>query len=223
LQKENGGMGLLLGGVPGTKSGHVVIIGGGSVGASAAKIALGMGARVTLLDRNLERLTYLDDVFGGRITTLYSNPETLEHSVKQADLLVGAVLVAGARAPKLVTRALVSQMKAGAVIVDVSVDQGGCIETCHPTTHEEPTYEVDGVVHYCVANMPGAVARTSTFALTNATTGYALMLANKGLEAAIADDPALRLGLNTYKGECTHPAVASSLGYAYSDPLTMIG
>ena len=221
LQKENEGMGLLLGGVPGTKSGHVVIIGGGVVGTNAAKTAVGMGARVTVLDRNLERLTYLDDIFGTRIQTVYSNHETLEHSVLQADLLVGAVLVAGARAPKLVTRELVGRMKKGSVIVDVSVDQGGCIETCHPTTHDDPTYLVDGVVHYCVANMPGAVSRTSTFALTNATAHYATVLANGGVAGAIAADPALRLGLNTHQGACTHPKVAEALGVPYVDPLTM--
>ena len=223
LQKENQGRGVLLGGVPGTSPADVVIIGGGSVGTSAAKIAVGMGARVTILDRSLERMTYLDDVFGGRLTTLYSNPATIAASVVKADLVVGAVLVAGARAPKLVTRALIAEMKEGAVVVDVSVDQGGCIETCHPTTHENPTYVVDGVVHYCVANMPGAVARTSTFALTNATTDYALMLANHGVADAVKHDDALRLGLNTLDGYCVHEAVATSLGYDYRDPLAVLG
>ncbi|MCA9515457.1 MAG: alanine dehydrogenase [Myxococcales bacterium] len=218
LEKHQGGMGLLLGGVAGTKPGHVVVLGGGTVGTNAAKIAVGMGARVTLLDRNLDRLTYLDDVFHGRIMTLHSNPETIEHSVRQADLLVGGVLVAGARAPKLVSEALVREMKPGSVIVDVSVDQGGCIETCHPTTHKDPTYLVGEVVHYCVANMPGAVARTSTYALTNATTEYTLRLANLGLEAAVAADKGLRLGLNTKNGACTHPAVAEALGYDYVAP-----
>lgn len=218
LEKQQGGMGLLLGGVPGTKPGHVVVLGGGTVGTNAARIALGMGARVTLLDRSLERLAYLDDVFQGRVTTLHSNPETIEHSVKQADLLVGAVLIAGARAPKLVTEALVREMKPGSVVVDVSVDQGGCIETCHPTTHKDPTYLVGEVVHYCVANMPGAVARTSTYALTNATTEYTLRLANLGLDAAAAADPGLRLGINTKNGACTHPAVAEALGCEYTAP-----
>ncbi|MGM0574256.1 MAG: alanine dehydrogenase [Myxococcota bacterium] len=218
LEKENGGMGLLLGGVPGTKRGHVVIIGGGVVGTNAAKMAVGMGARVTILDKNLERLSYLDDIFGFRVDTLYSNPETIEHTVQQADLLIGAVLIAGARAPHLVTRDHVGQMKKGAVVVDVSVDQGGCIETCRPTTHEAPTYLVDDVVHYCVANMPGAVARTSTFALTNATTRYALTLADRGLEQALLADRSLLLGLNTYAGRCTHPAVAESVGLDYADP-----
>ncbi|MFO0746029.1 MAG: alanine dehydrogenase [Myxococcota bacterium] len=218
LEKHQGGMGLLLGGVPGTKPGHVVILGGGTVGTNAAKIAVGMGARVTILDRSLDRLTYLDDVFLGRATTLHSNPETVEDSVLQADLLVGGVLITGARAPKLVSEALVRRMKAGSVIVDVSVDQGGCIETCKPTTHEHPTYLVGDVVHYCVANMPGAVARTSTYALTNATTGYAVMLAELGVSRAIAADPGLRLGLNSKGGHCTHPAVAEAIGFPYVPP-----
>ncbi len=218
LEKHSGGMGILLGGVPGTTPGHVVIIGGGTVGISAAKIAVGMGARVTVLDRSLDRLTYLDDVFMGRITTVYSNPETLEHAVKNADLLVGAVLVAGARAPHLVDEAMVRGMKPGSVIVDVSVDQGGCIETTRPTTHDNPTFLVGDVVHYCVANMPGAVARTSTFALTNATTHYARVLANQGVDKAIAGDPGLRLGVNTKNGKVTHKAVAEALGYDYAAP-----
>ncbi|MCC6624370.1 MAG: alanine dehydrogenase [Deltaproteobacteria bacterium] len=215
LEKHQGGMGLLLGGVPGTKPGHVVILGGGTVGTNAAKIAVGMGARVTILDRSLDRLTYLDDVFLGRATTLHSNPETIEHSVLQADLLVGGVLITGARAPKLVSEALVRRMKAGSVVVDVSVDQGGCIETCRPTTHEQPTYLVGDVVHYCVANMPGAVARTSTYALTNATTAYALKLAELGVERAIAGDKGLALGLNTKGGHCTHAAVAEAIGFPF--------
>ena len=218
LEKHQGGMGLLLGGVPGTKPGHVVILGGGTVGTNAAKIAVGMGARVTILDRSLDRLTYLDDVFLGRATTLHSNPETIEHTVLQADLLVGGVLVTGARAPKLVSEALVRRMKAGAVLVDVSVDQGGCIETCRATTHENPTYLVGDVLHYCVANMPGAVARTSTYALTNATTSYALMLADLGVQKAIAQDRGLRLGVNTMGGHCTHPAVAEAIGLSYVSP-----
>lgn len=215
LEKEHGGMGVLLGGVPGTKPGHVVIIGGGSVGTSAAKIAVGFGARVTLLDRSLDRLTYLDDIFGGRIMTLYSNPETIEHVVLQADLLVGAVLVAGARAPKLVTEDLVRRMKPGAVIVDVSVDQGGCIETARPTTHDEPTYMVGEVVHYCVANMPGAVPRTSTFALNNATLPFVLALADKGVARALAEDSDLANGLNIHAGRVTYEAVAEALGHPY--------
>ena len=218
LEKAKGGMGLLLGGVPGTKSARVVIIGGGSVGTSAAKIAVGMGARVTILDRSLERLTYLDDIFGSRVQTVYSNPETVAHAARGAHLLIGAVLVAGARAPKLVSRELVSQMKPGSVIVDVAVDQGGCVETCRPTTHDNPTFVVDGVVHYCVANMPGAVARTSTFALTNATTEYALRIARDGVEKAIRTDVGLRTGLNTHAGACTHDAVAEALGVPFSAP-----
>ena len=215
LEKHQGGMGLLLGGVPGTKPGHVVILGGGTVGTNAAKIAVGMGARVTIVDKNLDRLTYLDDVFLGRAMTLHSNPETIEHAALQADLLIGGVLVTGARAPKLVSEEQVRRMKPGAVIVDVSVDQGGCIETCRPTTHENPTYFVGDVLHYCVANMPGAVARTSTFALTNATTAYALKLAELGVERATASDPGLKLGVNTKGGHCTHPAVAEAIGLPY--------
>ncbi len=218
LEKHQGGMGLLLGGVPGTKPGHVVILGGGTVGISAAKIAVGMGARVTIVDKNLDRLTYLDDVFLGRAMTLHSNPETIEHAAMQADLLIGGVLVTGARAPKLVSEEQVRRMKPGAVIVDVSVDQGGCIETCRPTTHENPTYFVGDVLHYCVANMPGAVARTSTFALTNATTAYALKLADLGVMTAIARDPGLKLGLNTMAGHCTHPAVAEAIGLPFVAP-----
>jgi len=218
LEKHQGGMGLLLGGVPGTKPGHVVILGGGTVGTNAAKIAVGMGARVTIVDKNLDRLTYLDDVFLGRAMTLHSNPETIEHAALQADLLVGGVLVTGARAPKLVSEEQVRRMKPGAVIVDVSVDQGGCIATCRPTTHENPTYFVGDVLHYCVANMPGAVARTSTFALTNATTAYALKLADLGVAKAIAGDPGLRLGVNTKGGHCTHAAVAEAIGLPYVPP-----
>ncbi len=216
LEKHQGGMGLLLGGVPGTKPGHVVILGGGVVGTSAARIAVGMGARVTIIDRSLERLTWLDDIFQGRVMTLHSNPETIDHAVQQADLLIGAVLVTGARAPRLVTEELVHRMKPGAVIVDVSVDQGGCIETCRPTTHADPTYFVGDVLHYCVANMPGAVARTSTYALTNATTGYAVMLATRGIEGAVQADPGLRLGVNTHAGVCTHAAVADALGLPFA-------
>ncbi len=218
LEKHQGGMGLLLGGVPGTKPGHVVILGGGTVGTNAAKIAVGMGARVTIIDKNLDRLTYLDDVFHGRVMTVHSNPETIDHAVMLADLLVGGVLVTGARAPKLVSEEQVRRMKPGAVIVDVSVDQGGCIATCRPTTHENPTYFVGDVLHYCVANMPGAVARTSTYALTNATTGYAIKLAELGIERAIASDPGLRLGFNTRGGHCTHAAVAEAIGLPYVVP-----
>ena len=216
LERQNGGKGLLLGGVPGVRRGHVVIIGGGTVGTNAAKIAVGIGARVTILEKNIDRMRYLDDIFGGKVITLYSDVETIRRSVIDADLLVGAVLVPGAAAPKLVSRELVSQMSKGSVIVDVAVDQGGCIETVHPTTHREPTYVVDGVVHYCVANMPGAVSHTSTFALTNATIDYAVKLADLGFEEAVAQDKALALGVNIYKGKCTHPAVAQSLNLEYT-------
>lgn len=218
LQKEHGGKGLLLGGVPGVKRGRVLIIGGGIVGLNAAKIAVGMGARVTILDINPKRLAWLDDVFMGRLETLYSDQENIDEMLPLADLVIGAVLVAGARAPQLVRREHVAAMDPGTVIVDVAVDQGGCIETAKPTTHDDPTYLVDGVVHYCVANMPGAVAHTSTFALNNTTRGYCLALAEKGVAQACAADPALRLGLNTWKGDCTHPAVAASLGHAYVVP-----
>ncbi len=212
LEKEAGGKGLLLGGVPGVKRGQVVIIGGGVVGINAAKVALGLGASVTILDTNVNRLTYLDDVFLGRVQTLYSDTDTIASLVPHADLLVGAVLVTGARAPTLVTKELVSKMEPGSVIVDVAVDQGGCIETVHPTTHDDPTFVVDGVLHYCVANMPGAVAHTSTFALNNVTMPYGVRIAEQGLRAACEADPALARGLNTLGGVCTHRAVAESLG-----------
>jgi alanine dehydrogenase len=212
LEKERGGKGILLGGVPGVDRGKVVIIGGGIVGANAARIAIGLGAQVTVLDIDHRVLAYLDDIYEGRINTRYSDPVAVRETVTQADLVVGAVLVAGARAPRLVTRDMIAAMEPGSVVVDVAVDQGGCVETCKPTTHERPTYIVDDVVHYCVANMPGAVPRTSTFALTNATTPYVLALASKGIERAAADDPAVARGINTYKGGVPHPAVAEALG-----------
>ncbi|RNF31774.1 alanine dehydrogenase [Massilia aurea] len=215
LEKSRGGMGLLLGGVPGVAAGHVVIIGAGVVGANALQMAVGTGARVTVLDKNVDRLRQLDLVFGNRISTLYSNAHALEEAVVSADLVIGGVLVPGAAAPKLVTRDMVSRMKKGAVVVDVAIDQGGCFETSHPTTHADPTFLVDGVVHYCVANMPGAVARTSTFALNNATIGHALALANKGWRRALADDVHLRHGLNVCQGKVTFEAVAQALGYDY--------
>ena len=218
LQKEHGGKGILLGGVPGVKRGKVLIIGGGVVGLNAAKVAVGMGADVTLLDVSTRRLTWLDDIFQGRIQTIFSDSDNLARLLPVADLVIGAVLVAGARAPRLIKRADLSRMEPGTVVVDVAVDQGGCIETARPTTHDDPTYVVDGVVHYCVANMPGAVAQTSTFALNNVTRSYALALADAGVEHACGADPALRLGLNTWRGLCTHPAVAESLGYAYGMP-----
>jgi alanine dehydrogenase len=215
LEKSRGGMGLLLGGVPGVAAGHVVIIGAGVVGANALQMAVGTGARVTVLDKNLDRLRQLDLVYGNRIATLHSNAQALEEAVLSADLVIGGVLVPGAAAPKLVTRSMVSRMKKGAVIVDVAIDQGGCFETSHATTHADPTFVVDGVVHYCVANMPGAVARTSTFALNNATIGHVLALAGKGWRRALGDDPHLRHGLNVCQGKVTFEAVAHALGYDY--------
>ena len=215
LEKSRGGMGLLLGGVPGVAAGHVVIIGAGVVGANALQMAVGTGARVTVLDKNLDRLRQLDLVYGNRIATLHSNAQALEEAVLSADLVIGGVLVPGAAAPKLVTRSMVSRMKQGAVIVDVAIDQGGCFETSHATTHADPTFVIDGVVHYCVANMPGAVARTSTFALNNATIGHVLALAGKGWRRALGDDPHLRHGLNVCQGKVTFEAVAQALGYDY--------
>lgn len=215
LQKEHGGKGVLLGGVPGTRRGRVVILGGGVVGKNAATIAVGMGAQVTLLDVRSDTMAHIEDVFGGAIETLYSNPTNIEQAVVRADLVIGGVLVVGARAPKLVTKELIERMEPGSVVVDVAVDQGGCIETCRPTTHDNPTYEVGGVVHYCVANMPGAVAQTSTWALTNTTAAYTIKIAELGLAAAAKADRALRLGLNTYKGHvtCEPVAVAHKLPY----------
>lgn len=215
LEKPAGGRGVLLGGVPGVSRGRVTIIGGGVVGTNAAKIALGMGANVTVIDNNPRRLVYLDDIFGNGITTLMSHPDHIAEAVTQSHLVVGAVLVPGGKTPKLVTREMVSRMKPGSVIVDVSVDQGGCCETCTPTTYDNPTYLVDGVVHYCVANMPGSVSRTSTFALTNVTLRYGLELADRGFETAVIHNPALALGVNTCAGHVTHSAVAKDLGYPY--------
>ena len=215
LEKSHGGRGILLGGVPGVTPGSVVILGGGTVGTNAAKIALGLGAQVTLLDVSHRRLQYLDDVFGGRIITLKSNESAIRKVVQFADLLIGAVLVPGAKAPRLVTREMLSMMKEGSVIVDVAVDQGGCVETIRPTTHDAPTFVVDGIVHYGVANMPGAVPRTSTFALTNQTLPYLLRLAQKGVEA-MKEDPALCKGLNTYQGKLTHRGVAEAFDLPYT-------
>ena len=216
LEKEKGGRGILLGGVPGVPSGQVVILGGGLVGLNAAKMAVGLGARVTVIDISLPRLRYLDDIFANKIETLHSNPHTIRESVSTADLLVGAVLIPGAKAPMLVTRSMVSRMQPGSVIVDVSVDQGGCIETSRPTTHHDPTYTVDGVTHYCVSNMPGAVPRTSTIALTNATFRYAYDIAQKGFENAMRGNEALRKGVNTHKGKLTYEQVAVSHGIKYT-------
>ena len=222
LEIAHGGRGLLLGGVPGVAPGHVAIIGAGVVGTNALQMAVGMGARVTVLDKNVDRLRQLDLVFGNRINTAYSNAHSIEETVLDADLVIGGVLVPGAAAPKLVTREHISRMKKGAVVVDVAIDQGGCFETSHPTTHAEPVYLVDGVVHYCVANMPGAVARTSTFALNNATIGHAVALANKGWKAALQGDEHLRRGLNVCQGHVTYQAVAQDLGYAYVAPESLL-
>jgi alanine dehydrogenase len=223
LEKSKGGMGLLLGGVPGVAAGHIVIIGAGVVGTNALQMAVGTGARVTVLDKNMDRLRHLDLIFGNRISTQYSNAHAIEEAVLSADLVIGGVLVPGAAAPKLVTRAMISRMKQGAVVVDVAIDQGGCFETSHATTHADPTFILDGVVHYCVANMPGAVARTSTFALNNATIGHAVALAEKGWQQAMRDDPHLRNGLNVCQGKVTYQAVAQALGYAYVPADSMLG
>ena len=217
LQKVNGGRGVLLGGVPGVLPGKVAIIGGGVVGLNAAKMAVGLGADVTIIDRSIPRLRQLDDIFNGRIHTRYSTVEAIEEECFSADMVIGAVLIPGAAAPKLVTREMLSGMKKGAVLVDVAIDQGGCFETSHPTTHSDPTYEVDGIIHYCVANMPGAVPVTSAHALNNATLHYGLQLADRGLKA-LADDPNLRNGLNVHKGRITNRAVADSLGYDMVEP-----
>jgi alanine dehydrogenase len=216
LEKINGGRGVLLGGVPGVAPGRVSIIGGGVVGINAAKIAVGFGASVIIIDRDLERLRFLDDIFGSSIRTLASNPYTIAESVAASDLVVGAVLVPGAAAPKLVTREMLRDMPRGSVIVDVAVDQGGCIETTKPTTHSQPTYYVENVLHYGVTNMPGAVPRTSTFALTNATMPFALRLAKYGAVDAFKRDPHLKRGVNTYKGKVTYEAVARNQGLEFS-------
>jgi alanine dehydrogenase len=216
LEKMNGGRGILLGGVPGVPAANVVIIGGGIVGTEAAKMAVGLGAKVTIIDRNLDRLRQLDDIFLSKVQTLASSKYAIEEAISHADLVIGAVLVVGAAAPKLVTRDMLHLVPNGAVLVDVAVDQGGCFETTHATTHSNPTYYEEGVLHYCVANMPGAVPRTSTFALTNATLPYALALANKGFEKAIADDAGLAEGVNTYAGKLTYEAVATSQNLEYT-------
>ena len=216
LEKEHGGRGVLLGGVPGVPPGNVCVLGGGIVGTNAAKMALGLGAKVTLIDLNLNRLRELDDIFGGRVFTLASNSYNVERAVCEADLVIGGVLIPGHTAPKIVTKAMVSKMKKGAVIVDVAIDQGGCIETARPTTHSDPSYEVDGVVHYCVTNMPAAVPNTSTLALTNATFPYVLKLAQHGAEAALKADPGFAEGVNTWSGKLTYKAVADSQGHEYT-------
>ena len=218
LEKPQGGMGVLLGGVPGVPAAKVVILGGGVAGTNAARMAMGLEAQVIVIDRSLQRLYELDLQFGSQLHTIYSTRDAVEKYVLDADLVVGAVLVAGAAAPKLVTRTMVKQMKRGAVMVDISIDQGGCFETSHATTHADPTYVVDEVVHYCVANMPGAVPRTSTFALNNATLPFVVALANKGVKKALADDPHLRRGLNVHRGHITYAAVAEALNLDYQAP-----
>ncbi len=223
LEKAHGGSGVLLGGVPGVAPAEVVVIGGGVVGANAIMIALGMGAHVTVLDRSIDRLRQLDIEFGSRLNTIYSSVSALEDYVLGADLVIGAVLVPGAAAPKLVSAAMIREMKAGSVVADVAIDQGGCFETSKATTHAAPTYVVDDVVHYCVANMPGGVARTSTFALNNATIPFAVALADKGYRQALLDDPHLRNGLNVHKGAVTYRAVADDLGYDYQPPEQALG
>src|SRR5882762_4819017 len=212
LEAPNGGRGILLAGVPGVAPANVVVVGGGVVGTNAAKVALGIGAAVTIIDRSMNRLRQLDDIFNGNVVTLASNVWTIGESVKTADLVVGAVLIRGASAPKIVRRQMIAEMKRGAVVVDVAIDQGGCFETSRPTTHTDPIYFVDGVLHYCVSNMPAAVPHTSTLALTNATFPYLLDLANLGLEKAMESNPGLRAGVNTYRGKVTHPGVAESQG-----------
>jgi len=221
LEKMNGGRGILLGGVPGVPAANVVILGGGIVGTEAAKMAVGLGAKVTIIDRSLERLRQLDDIFLSKVQTLASSHFAIAEAISHADLVIGAVLVVGAAAPKLITRDMLKLIPDGAVLVDVAVDQGGCFETTHATTHSNPTFYEEGVLHYCVANMPGAVPRTSTFALTNATLPYALDLANKGFEQAIKDDKGLQEGVNTYAGKLTYKAVADSQGLEFT-PLSSL-
>jgi alanine dehydrogenase len=223
LEKMNGGRGVLLGGVPGVPAARVVIIGGGVVGTNAAKMAVGLGAQVTIVDRNLDRLRELDDIFLSKISTLASSAYAIHGAISEADLIIGAVLVPGAAAPRLVTREMLRDVPNGAVVVDVAVDQGGCIETTRPTTHSNPTYYEEGVLHYCVANMPGAVPRTSTFALTNATLPYVLRLANRGFLDAIKSDSGLKEGVNTYAGKLTYEAVATDQGLEYSPLDEMLG
>lgn len=222
LEKAQGGSGTLLGGVPGVEPARVLVIGGGVVGVNAARMAMGLGADVTIVDRSITRLKELDMYFEGRMKTLYSTRDAIERLALEADLVVGAVLIPGAAAPKLISAELVSRMKPGSVLVDVAIDQGGCFETSKPTTHENPCYIIDDVVHYCVANMPGGVARTSTLALTNATLPYVLALAGKGLRQAISDDVHLRDGLNVHNGHVTYKAVADALGYTFLDPITAV-
>jgi alanine dehydrogenase len=222
LEKEKGGRGILLGGVPGVPPAHVTVIGGGVVGTNAARIALGMGAKVTLIDLNMHRLREIDDIFNGRVYTLASNSYNVAQATREADLVIGGVLIPGATAPKIVTRQMVSRMKKGAVIVDVAIDQGGCVETARPTSHSDPSYTVDGVVHYCVTNMPGAVPHTSTLALTNATFPYVLRIANRGAKEALKQDAGFAEGLNTWMGTLTHKGVAESQKREWTAPASML-
>lgn len=219
LEKAQGGSGVLLGGVPGVPAANVVVIGGGVVGTNAVRVAMGMEARVTVIDKSLRRLKELDLQFGSKLNTIYATHDSIQRYVADADLVIGAVLVPGAAAPKLVTRQMIQQMRPGSVVVDVAIDQGGCFETSKPTTHTHPTYVLDDVVHYCVTNMPGAVPRTATFALNNATMPFILAIANKGYKHAIEDDKYLREGLNIHAGKITHPAVAAALKLQYVEPL----
>jgi alanine dehydrogenase len=222
LEKEQGGAGVLVGGVPGVPPAKVVVLGGGVSGTNAARMAVGLEASVTIIDKSLPRLKELDLQFGPRATTLFATTESIEHEVLRADLVIGAVLVPGAAAPKLVSREMVRAMRPGSVLVDIAIDQGGCFETSRPTTHSDPTYVEDGVVHYCVTNMPGAVARTSTFALTNATMPFVIELAEKGWKQALKDDPHLCAGLNVHAGKLTHPAVAHDLGFSFTQADTLL-
>jgi len=218
LERPMGGRGVLLGGAVGVKKANVVVVGGGTVGTAAMKMAIGLEANVTVFDNNIDRLTYLDDIFGNRIQTMFSTFSSIESALPEADLVIGAVLIPGAAAPKLIRKNVLKTMKPGSVIVDVAVDQGGCCETTKPTYHDNPTFVVDGVIHYCVANMPGAVSLTSTFALTNATLSYGLKIADMGLEAATKADPGLMLGVNCYKGKLTCEEVAKDFGMPYTNP-----
>ena len=218
LQKANGGRGVLMGGVPGVRPANVVVIGGGVVGTAAARVAVGMGANVTVLDRSIPRMSYLDDIFQGRLTTQYSNAAAIDELLRRADMVIGAVLIPGAAAPKLVTRAHLAEMLPGAAVVDVAIDQGGCFETSRATTHQDPIYEVDGILHYCVANMPGAVARTSTQALGNATLPFVMALANKGWRLACSEDDHLLAGLNVHAGKLTYGAVGKALNLPTVNP-----
>ncbi len=222
LQKPNGGRGVLLGGVPGVRPGRVTILGAGVVGLSSARIARGLGAHVVVMDVRIDRLAAVEELFDGTVHTEFSNPTNVARAVAESDLVIGAVLVPGAQAPRLVTREMLKSMQPGSVIVDVAVDQGGCVETTHPTTHSEPTYVVDGVIHYGVANMPGAVPRTSTLALTNVTLGHAIRIADVGVREALRSDPGLLRGLNTYKGVLTYQAVAAAQGLQAHDPLSLL-